>query len=96
MDHPDFQRGDITIQWLEQNLPALTAPAVDRESIRLAAIAAALVAHEERVAGSGAATTSTSTSTSTSDASVMGGDASRGARGPSWRDVARRESLRSS
>ena len=94
MDHPDFQRGDITIQWLEQNLPALTAPAVDRDSIRLAAIAAALVAHEERLAGSGAATTSTSTSTS--DASVMGGDASRAARGPSWRDVARRESLRSS
>jgi acetyl-CoA carboxylase biotin carboxylase subunit len=95
MDHPDFQRGDITIQWLEQNLPALTAPAVDRESIRLAAIAAALVAHEERLAGSGAATTSTGTST-TSDASVMGNDASRGTRGPSWRDVARRESLRSS
>jgi acetyl-CoA carboxylase biotin carboxylase subunit len=70
MDHPDFQRGDITIQWLEQNLAALTTPATDRESIRLAAIAAALVAHEERRAGSGAATTS-----STFDASTAGGDA---------------------
>ena len=91
MDHPDFQRGDITIQWLEQNLPALTAPATDRESIRLAAIAAALVAHEERRAGSGAATMS-----SASNASTAGGDERRGVPGPTWRDVARRESLRSS
>jgi acetyl-CoA carboxylase biotin carboxylase subunit len=92
MDHPDFQRGAINIQWLEQNLPALTAPATDRESIRLAAIAAALVAHEERRAGSGAVTTSSAAS----NALAAGGDASRGAHGPSWRDVARRESLRSS
>ena len=88
MDHPDFQRGDINIQWLEQNLPALTAPATDRESIRLAAIAAALVAHDARRAGSGAP--------AASDASAAGGDAGRGTHGPSWRDVARRESLRSS
>ena len=91
MDHPDFQRGDITIQWLEQNLPALTAPATDRASIRLAAIAAALVAHDERRVGSAAATTSP-----TSDASTAGGDARRGVPGPTWRDVARHESLRSS
>ncbi|WP_230981123.1 acetyl-CoA carboxylase biotin carboxylase subunit [Gemmatimonas groenlandica] len=90
MDHPDFQRGDITIQWLEQNLPALTAPATDRESIRLAAIAAALVAHEERRAGSGTATAAVM-----SDGSTVGHEASRSAHGPSWRDVARRESLRS-
>ena len=95
MDHPDFQRGDITIQWLEQNLPALTAPDIDRESIRLAAIAAALVAHEERRAGSGASTPSATSSTTTSttkDASAVSRDAHR----PSWRDMARRESLRSS
>lgn len=91
MDHPDFQRGDITIQWLEQNLPALTAPDIDRESIRLAAIAAALVAHEERRAGSGASTPS-ATPPATQDASAVSRDAHR----PSWRDVARRESLRSS
>jgi len=88
MDHPDFQRGDINIQWLEQNLPELTAPAVDRASIRLAAIAAALVAHEERRAGSGAAPASSPAN----DAATV----SRDAHGPSWRDVARRESLRSS
>jgi acetyl-CoA carboxylase biotin carboxylase subunit len=86
MDHPDFQRGDITIQWLEQNLPALTAPATNRESIRLAAIAAALVAHEERRAGSGGP--------ATSNASIASGESSRSVHGPTWRDVARRDSLR--
>jgi acetyl-CoA carboxylase biotin carboxylase subunit len=86
MDHPDFQRGDITIQWLEQNLPALTAPATSRESIRLAAIAAALVAHEERRAGSGGP--------ATSNASIASGESSRSVHGPTWRDVARRDSLR--
>ena len=91
MDHPDFQRGDINIQWLEQNLPELTAPAIDRESIRLAAIAAALVAHEERSASSGTATTSSNTSQA-NDAAAVRRDVHR----PSWRDVARRESLRSS
>lgn len=93
MDHPDFQRGDITIQWLEQNLPALTAPATDRDSIRLAAIAAALVAHEERRAGSGPAAIAVTNGASAVDATR---DGSRAAHGPSWRDVARRESLRSS
>ena len=91
LDHPDFQRGDISIQWLEQNLPALTAPATDRASIRLAAIAAALVAHEARRASSGTATPS-SAATATSDGSM----ANPSPRGPSWRDVGRRESLRSS
>jgi acetyl-CoA carboxylase, biotin carboxylase subunit len=91
LDHPDFQRGDISIQWLEQNLAALTAPATDRESIRLAAIAAALVAHDARRAGGGAVTPPLM-ATAASDASM----ADRGTHGPSWRDVARRESLRSS
>jgi acetyl-CoA carboxylase biotin carboxylase subunit len=91
LDHPDFQRGNISIQWLEQNLPALTAPATDRASIRLAAIAAALVAHEARRASSGTATPS-SAATAMSDWSM----ANRSPHGPSWRDVGRRESLRSS
>ncbi|WP_411282364.1 acetyl-CoA carboxylase biotin carboxylase subunit [Gemmatimonas sp.] len=91
MDHPDFQRGDINIQWLEQNLSALTAPDMDRESIRLAAIAAALVAHEERRAGSAVAVVSPAT-LEANDVTA----ASRAAHSPSWRDVARRESLRSS
>ena len=91
LDHPDFQRGDISIQWLEQNLPALTAPATDRASIRLAAIAAALVAHDARRASSGAATPP-SVATAAPETSMV----NRNTNGPSWRDVGRRESLRSS
>jgi acetyl-CoA carboxylase biotin carboxylase subunit len=52
MDDPEFQRGDISIQWLEQRLTALTGPQHDPETMRLAAIAAALVTHQERVSGS--------------------------------------------
>jgi len=51
LDHPDFQRGDISIQWLEDKLPELTKPTGNADAIRLAAIAAALVAHEERTVG---------------------------------------------
>ena len=91
MDHPDFQRGDINIQWLAQNLPALTAPDLNSASMRLVAIAAALVAHEERRAGSGVSDASTKASAPVDAASVR-----RDGHGPSWRDVARRESLRSS
>ena len=51
MDDPGFQRGEISIQWLEQRLESLTAPTLDRETLKLAAVAAALLAHEERNAG---------------------------------------------
>jgi len=51
MDDPEFQRGDISIQWLEQHLGALTAPRHDAETVRVAAIAAALVADAERTGG---------------------------------------------
>ena len=87
MDHPDFQRGDINIQWLEQNLSALTAPDMNRDSIRLSAIAAALVAHGERRTGGSAAAQPVASDLPTE---------ARNAASPSWRDVARREALRSS
>lgn len=51
MDHPEFQSGDISIQWLEQTLPTLTEPVRDAETLRLAAITAALLAHDERTSG---------------------------------------------
>ena len=44
LEHPDFQRGDISIQWLEQTLPELTHVKPTRESIRVAAIAGHLLA----------------------------------------------------
>jgi acetyl-CoA carboxylase biotin carboxylase subunit len=48
MEHPDFRAGDISIQWLEQNLGALTAPPPPPDGVRLAAIAAALMADADR------------------------------------------------
>lgn len=83
MDDPEFQRGDISIQWLEQRLASLTAPDTDPATVRLAAIAASLVAHEERTAGR------VTRPAGPADAvpSVRSG--------PTWADVARREGLRS-
>lgn len=85
MDHPEFQSGDINIQWLEQRLPELTKPALPREAVEVAAIAAALVAHEERAAGRSAGSTMDS---------AMPVAAPTEAAAPTWRHVARRESLR--
>ena len=48
MEHPDFRSGDISIQWLEQNLGALTAAPPPPGGARLAAIAAALFADADR------------------------------------------------
>ena len=48
MEHPIFRSGDFTIQWLEQHLPELTKPAPPEEGVKLAAIAAALIADAER------------------------------------------------
>ena len=65
MEHPDFVSGNISIQWLEQHLSELTAPAMSPEQLRVAAIAAALIAHDDRGkprADTPAATPATSTS----------------------------------
>ena len=48
MEHPEFQRGDISIQWLEQKLPELTGAKPTADALKVAAIAAALVADAER------------------------------------------------
>ncbi len=88
MDHPAFQSGDISIQWLEQTLPELTAPIRDKETVQLAALAAALVAHDERVAGKSGGVASTSTVGSSLNSPAPS------AHNASWAGVARRESLR--
>jgi acetyl-CoA carboxylase biotin carboxylase subunit len=93
MDHPEFQQGAIHIQWLEQNLPALTAPVSDRAAIRLAAVAAALVAHTERQSGHVA---SGAHAAALGDASPQSATVRGEPTGPTWREVARREALRSS
>ncbi|MCU0635440.1 MAG: acetyl-CoA carboxylase biotin carboxylase subunit [Gemmatimonadaceae bacterium] len=43
--HPDYQSGNVSIQWLEATMPTLRAPALDRATRERAAIAAALLAH---------------------------------------------------
>ncbi|MEO7360291.1 MAG: acetyl-CoA carboxylase biotin carboxylase subunit [Gemmatimonadaceae bacterium] len=50
MEHPEFQSGDISIQWLEQNLPELTGAKPLPDAVKVAAIVAALVADAERSA----------------------------------------------
>ncbi len=85
MEHDDFRRGDISIQWLEQHLAEITGARPSPEQRRLAAIAAALVADRDRAGrGSGA---------SHAGASAEPGTVASAADG--WRAVARREGLRS-
>jgi acetyl-CoA carboxylase biotin carboxylase subunit len=48
MEHPDFRSGDISIQWLERNLAALTSAAPPADGARIAAIAGALFAAADR------------------------------------------------
>ena len=52
MDDPEFQRGDIDIQWLERRLPTLLDGAPNSDSVRIVATAAALLAERARTARS--------------------------------------------
>jgi acetyl-CoA carboxylase biotin carboxylase subunit len=96
MNDAEFQSGDITIQWLEQRLSTLTAPTTDQETLRLAAIAAALVAHEERTAGRGAGGGSGGGVSAGAGSAVPVSEAPRGGSALTWAAVARREGLRHS
>ncbi len=87
MDHPAFQSGDISIQWLEQTLPALTSPAATPDAIRLAAIAAALVTHAERAAGAGNPGVGASSGSATPPPAVSHGRSA-------WEALARVEAIR--
>ncbi len=86
MDHPAFQSGDISIQWLEENLPALTAPVRDPESLRLAALSAALLAHDERTSGRPSAAGASSAGVTAPSVPVES----------AWATVARHEAMRRS
>jgi acetyl-CoA carboxylase biotin carboxylase subunit len=48
MDDPDYARGDVDIQWLEQRLPDLIGAPAPEDEIRLAALAGALLADRDR------------------------------------------------
>jgi acetyl-CoA carboxylase biotin carboxylase subunit len=84
MDDPDFQRGDIEVQWLERRLPSLLERRPSHQSTRVAAIAAALLAERDR----------TARSASTNGISAIEPGQSADVRLDPWRQVARVEGLR--
>ncbi|AHG90954.1 Carbamoyl-phosphate synthase L chain ATP-binding protein [Gemmatirosa kalamazoonensis] len=81
MEHDEFRRGDISIQWLEQRLPEIVSAPASGEERRVAAIAAALVAERDR------GTRRTGSAAPNGTTRVVEGDA--------WRRAAWREGLRS-
>src|SRR5690606_1224865 len=81
LEHADVRSGNITIQWLEAHLAELTGQPASAETVRLAAIAAALAADHDRNAP-------------TMQAAVGAANTSAApAHGDGWRAVARRERL---
>jgi acetyl-CoA carboxylase biotin carboxylase subunit len=48
MDHADYRRGSVSIQWLERTLPELTGQQAPASELQLAAVAAALLAQRDR------------------------------------------------
>jgi acetyl-CoA carboxylase biotin carboxylase subunit len=87
MEDPEFQRGEIEIQWLERRLPELIGARPARERVEAAAIAAALLAERDRqtrrgVPAAGQASAAPARAASASSA------------GDPWILAARREGLR--
>jgi acetyl-CoA carboxylase, biotin carboxylase subunit len=83
MDDEEFRRGDIEIQWLERRLASILARRPADETVRVAAIAAALLAERDReartVPGGSAGAPAPTTAGTAAD---------------SWKQAARLESLR--
>ena len=78
MEHPDWQSGNISIQWLEQHLDAIATPQPPDDAVRAAAVAAALIAERDRTARGGVSGNGVSNvGTSASPAAATGGDAWR-------------------
>lgn len=81
LEHEDVRSGNITIQWLEEHLSELTSQPASADTIRLAAIAAALSADHDR----NVRAIPTTPASSDLPAATAHGDG--------WRAVARRERL---
>ena len=86
MEHPDFQSGNISIQWLEQQLGVLASPEAPEDALVAAAIAAALVAERDRTGRTGAGSAAPLGATSQPGGEDGGADA--------WRRAAFRDGLR--
>ncbi|MBI3792363.1 MAG: acetyl-CoA carboxylase biotin carboxylase subunit [Gemmatimonadetes bacterium] len=91
MEHPDWQSGSISIQWLEQHLDEIANPTAPDEAIKAAAVAAALVAERDRGSRASGVNASsgvgTGSSAAATPAQATGADA--------WRRASRLEGLRS-
>jgi len=82
MEDEDYRRGDLSIQWLEQRLPTLVGAPPPESEVKLAAVAAALLADRDR--GRRAA-----------DSGVTGHESRDPSHeNDRWRDAARRDALR--
>jgi acetyl-CoA carboxylase biotin carboxylase subunit len=86
MDDDEYRRGAVSIQWLEQRLPDLVASPLPDHEVRLAAVAAALLADRDR--GMPRGTTAAGIPRPTSESRDPGREADR------WRDAARLDALR--
>jgi acetyl-CoA carboxylase biotin carboxylase subunit len=84
MDDDEFQRGAIDIQWLERKLASILERPPSAESVRVAAIAAAMLAERDKAART--------TSTDSGSAGLRAGR--RDGALDSWKQAARGEALR--
>jgi acetyl-CoA carboxylase biotin carboxylase subunit len=85
MDDEEFRRGEIDIQWLERRVASILDRRAPEESVRVASIAAALLAERDRVARA------VSGSASAMSQATRDGSAAT----DSWKQAARAEGLRS-
>ncbi len=67
MADAEYQRGDVSIQWLEQRLPELLGQRPPKETIHAASIAAALIADRDRRGRPAAAPTGAASNAAWSD-----------------------------
>jgi acetyl-CoA carboxylase, biotin carboxylase subunit len=83
MEDDEFRRGAIEIQWLERRLPMLVGSAPPDDGVRVAAIAAALLAHRDRGGRAAPASNGRGSASDTAPDGVTPADA--------WKLAARRE-----
>ena len=83
MEDDEFRRGAIEIQWLERRLPSLVGREPPEDLVRVAVIAAALVAERDRFSPA-----------RTSSASLATEPAAGMTHADGWRQAARRDALR--
>ena len=86
MEDPEFQRGEIDIQWLERRLDSLTRVAPPAEGSVVAAVAAVLLAERDR---------GTTRVTAAATSAANNGSPPAGAIPTGWLAAARRDALRS-